>query len=303
MFRVEEGRRFYLLVTASSNATEWVLPKGTIKKDETPEQAAIREVREEAGVRAESLGPIDELQGSGDKLIRYFLMRYLWDVEQMERRSRDYWPYDEAITIASRPDVRAALEAAEERARDLDRKEAAANDYTRTLHQQLDLIRGRQRETERFAHGFLGVFGFGTVLAMLALIRGHGPISTPSLAILAVLGGAYAYLVALRYGGYRRTLFELGYHADLTVRARLTGSRPDQYARWLSARLDGPDQPRADTGGAAPEEAGFDLEAKALLDDHRRRWRRELDGFFRGGRWPFSITSALWLFGLAAVHF
>lgn len=32
---------------------DWVLPKGRIENDETPEMAAVREVREETGVKAE----------------------------------------------------------------------------------------------------------------------------------------------------------------------------------------------------------------------------------------------------------
>src|ERR1051325_5923127 len=42
----------YLIVAASDNPDIWVLPKGHIEKGETPEAAAVREVMEEAGVRA-----------------------------------------------------------------------------------------------------------------------------------------------------------------------------------------------------------------------------------------------------------
>ncbi|MBD0292475.1 MAG: NUDIX hydrolase [Jiangellaceae bacterium] len=41
---------------------EWVLPKGHIEPDETPEEAAVREVREETGLDAQvvsALGPIE----------------------------------------------------------------------------------------------------------------------------------------------------------------------------------------------------------------------------------------------------
>ncbi len=51
VYRGPAGAREYLLVRARA-AREWVFPKGHIEPDETAEQAAVREVHEEAGVRA-----------------------------------------------------------------------------------------------------------------------------------------------------------------------------------------------------------------------------------------------------------
>ncbi|KAI8091523.1 NUDIX hydrolase domain-like protein [Thamnidium elegans] len=41
----------FLLVTSSSNPGNWVIPKGGWEKDETQQQAAMRETWEEAGIK------------------------------------------------------------------------------------------------------------------------------------------------------------------------------------------------------------------------------------------------------------
>lgn len=71
----------------------WQLPKGLIDPGETSEQAALREVREEAGIEGEIVGKIDTINywfvadyGSGrrryHKFVHFFLMRSIGgDVE------------------------------------------------------------------------------------------------------------------------------------------------------------------------------------------------------------------------------
>ncbi|MCR4401927.1 MAG: NUDIX domain-containing protein [Firmicutes bacterium] len=63
---------------------EWVLPKGRVEPGETPEVAALREVEEETGVRAEILGSAGTSEytyaseGTGepvDKVVYWFLGR------------------------------------------------------------------------------------------------------------------------------------------------------------------------------------------------------------------------------------
>ena len=60
------------------------LPKGHLDGDESPEQAARREVAEEAGVSGELLGDLGEVRYTYDrngrpvgKRVRFFLYRYL----------------------------------------------------------------------------------------------------------------------------------------------------------------------------------------------------------------------------------
>lgn len=65
----------------------WQLPKGIIDPGETPEIAALREVREEAGIECEMIAPIEKIEYwfSADregvwtrihKFVHFFLMEY-----------------------------------------------------------------------------------------------------------------------------------------------------------------------------------------------------------------------------------
>jgi 8-oxo-dGTP pyrophosphatase MutT (NUDIX family) len=77
VYRLERGVAHFLLVTARHRPDEWLFPKGHIEGGETPEQAAAREVQEEAGVTAAVIAPLEDvrLHLSGvDQLIRFFLM-------------------------------------------------------------------------------------------------------------------------------------------------------------------------------------------------------------------------------------
>lgn len=51
--RVHNDIAQYLLVTSNSNRDHWIIPAGHVEEGETPEQAALREVMEEAGVLAQ----------------------------------------------------------------------------------------------------------------------------------------------------------------------------------------------------------------------------------------------------------
>src|SRR5262245_16250848 len=89
-----------LLVTARVDSTVWVLPKGHIERGESPEEAAVREVFEEAGVTArivEFLTTSRPVVRGVSQQIQYFLMERLAEGAATEGR-RIAW-LDEAAAI------------------------------------------------------------------------------------------------------------------------------------------------------------------------------------------------------------
>ena len=86
-FRISESIVEVALIRTAAEG-RWQLPKGIVDSGETPEQAAIREVREEAGIYCELLEPIDTIDywfyGNYDgtrkryhKKVHFYLMRFL----------------------------------------------------------------------------------------------------------------------------------------------------------------------------------------------------------------------------------
>src|SRR5688572_1949177 len=62
-YRDVDGRiEVALIHTTMSDKHRWMLPKGKVEQDESPEAAALREVREETGITAEVLGLIDTVE-------------------------------------------------------------------------------------------------------------------------------------------------------------------------------------------------------------------------------------------------
>ena len=59
--RTENGLIEVVVIQTSSEG-RWQLPKGIIDAGETPEVAALREVREEAGIACEVIEPLDEIE-------------------------------------------------------------------------------------------------------------------------------------------------------------------------------------------------------------------------------------------------
>ena len=77
--RRDSGRVRVLLVTARRSPGEWVLPKGHIEEDETAEEAAAREVREETGVVAtigEVVGELEYSTPRGRIRARFYAMTF-----------------------------------------------------------------------------------------------------------------------------------------------------------------------------------------------------------------------------------
>jgi 8-oxo-dGTP pyrophosphatase MutT (NUDIX family) len=85
-FRRVEGE-YEVAIISMNPSGRWQLPKGLIDDGESPEQAAVREVREEAGVETELLEALetidywfvsdwDEVRRRIHKQVHFFLLRY-----------------------------------------------------------------------------------------------------------------------------------------------------------------------------------------------------------------------------------
>jgi 8-oxo-dGTP pyrophosphatase MutT (NUDIX family) len=83
-----------LLVTARRNPRNWIFPKGHVEKGESPEQAALRETREEAGVSARLIGPAGILEYGflGAKArVEYFLVLFTREAGPPEDGRQRMW--------------------------------------------------------------------------------------------------------------------------------------------------------------------------------------------------------------------
>ena len=100
-----------IAMIATRGRTRWGLPKGALSAEETPEQAAVREVREETNLQAEILSPVKTIEyffRAGDTLVQknvdFYLMRYLGGelIPQLEEVDAVEWvPLEDAVARAS----------------------------------------------------------------------------------------------------------------------------------------------------------------------------------------------------------
>jgi 8-oxo-dGTP pyrophosphatase MutT (NUDIX family) len=108
---VVDGARILLISTQSGR--RWQLPKGHIEEGETPEQAAVREVREETGVSGRIVAPLSDVEywfverGTRrvHKRVDYFLLDYLSgttaDFDAREVSGAEWFSWDEGIAKLS----------------------------------------------------------------------------------------------------------------------------------------------------------------------------------------------------------
>lgn len=113
MVRLDTREPQVLLVTAKRNPRNWIFPKGHIEKGERPEEAALRETREEAGVSARLIGPAGILEFGflGAKArVEYFLVLYTREAGPPEDgRQRIWCGLDDALDRLSYKNTRKLL--------------------------------------------------------------------------------------------------------------------------------------------------------------------------------------------------
>ncbi len=127
-FRRNKGGIEVALIAVGAKL-RWQLPKGTVERGESPQIAALREVREEAGIETEILEQLDVIEYwyVGDshgqrvrfhKHVYFFLMLYLrGDVidHDDEVREARWVPIDEAIELLAFENERKIVERAKQR--------------------------------------------------------------------------------------------------------------------------------------------------------------------------------------------
>src|SRR3989442_7254843 len=99
VFKLTDGGPRYLLVEAAGTRDRWVFPKGHVEKGETAAVTALREVTEEAGVRARPirrLRRVEQKQEGEWISVAYFLMAYAGRTTPLEKRRIRWLSFDEA---------------------------------------------------------------------------------------------------------------------------------------------------------------------------------------------------------------
>ncbi|HVR73816.1 MAG TPA: NUDIX domain-containing protein [Planctomycetota bacterium] len=119
-FRTTSRGHEYLLVTSQKG--NWIFPKGIIEPEESAEEAALKEAREEAGIIGSILpGPLGtyiDRKWQHPCEVQIFLLEYAGESDSWEDcglRYRRWCDFIEASRLLKKPDLRAILEKAEER--------------------------------------------------------------------------------------------------------------------------------------------------------------------------------------------
>jgi phosphohistidine phosphatase len=117
-YRIRRGRPEFCLITSIRKGT-WGFPKGIIDPGETPEETALKEAEEEAGLHGQivgdPLGQYEYRKWGTALLVTVYLMQVTavdddWD--EAEVRERRWCPAGKARAVLRRNELRELLDAA-----------------------------------------------------------------------------------------------------------------------------------------------------------------------------------------------
>jgi 8-oxo-dGTP pyrophosphatase MutT (NUDIX family) len=117
VFKGGNGSRQYLLVQAKDAPGEWVLPKGHIERGERAAEAAVREVREEAGLWARIVTPLGmaNYTAGGDRVaVQYYVMEKVAKTKRTDTREQRWLSLKDALHLATHDETKKMLAAAED---------------------------------------------------------------------------------------------------------------------------------------------------------------------------------------------
>jgi 8-oxo-dGTP pyrophosphatase MutT (NUDIX family) len=100
VYRVKDATLELLLVSSRYDKSIWVLPKGHIEPGESSDETAVREVFEEAGVKArivEFLLTSQQVVRGASQQIEYYLLERLGEEENTEGRKIAWLVGDAAV--------------------------------------------------------------------------------------------------------------------------------------------------------------------------------------------------------------
>jgi len=118
VFRMGGNTAEFLLVEATKDPDQWVLPKGHVEDGESHREAAVREVHEETGVWARIVGDLGDATWPADcgaVTTRFFVMQAIGHGLRQERdRQHEWLEFQNAVAKASHIETRELLQAAEQ---------------------------------------------------------------------------------------------------------------------------------------------------------------------------------------------
>jgi 8-oxo-dGTP diphosphatase len=120
------GDRVEVALISTGDPPRWQLPKGLVDPGETPERAALRETREEAGVETDLVTHIETVEYwyqsyrhgrrvRYQKFVHFYLLAYrAGDVADHDDEVHEarWFPVDEALELLAFPNERRVLEQA-----------------------------------------------------------------------------------------------------------------------------------------------------------------------------------------------